>query len=66
MVKDKWLIRFYIFLILVFLSIYYTGEARNRRLKELGFKICEINGIQTWSDRCPEEKGLIQQIGENI
>lgn len=55
MLKDKWLRWFYIFLIFMLVSIYYTGESRNRRIRELGFEVCEINGIKTWSLKCPKE-----------
>lgn len=59
MFQDKWMIRFYLFLLFILVSIYYTGESRNRKMRELGFTVCEINGINTWSTSCPEETGFL-------
>lgn len=61
MLRDKWLVRFYAFLFCVFIGLYYTGESRNRKLREMGFELCEINNVETWSTSCPEEKGFLDK-----
>lgn len=59
--KDKWVLRFYVFLIFVIISIYYAGETRNRRLRELGFEICEKRGMEVWSTSCPEKDDFLSR-----
>lgn len=59
MFRDKWVFRFYMFLLVVLLSLYYAGESRNRKLREIGFSLCEINGLKTWSTSCPQEMGFL-------
>nr|QMP83166.1 MAG: hypothetical protein [Caudoviricetes sp.] len=61
MLKDKLLIRFYIFLIILFLSLYYVGESRDRKFRELGFKICAVNGLEMWTKKCPEEENIFSK-----
>lgn len=61
MLKDKLLIRFYIFLIILFLSLYYVGESRNRKLRELGFEVCKIDNLELWTKKCPEEDSIFSK-----
>lgn len=60
--KDKLLIRFYIFLIILFLSLYYAGESRNRKLRELGFEVCRIDNLELWTKKCPEERSIFSKF----
>lgn len=63
MLKDRFLRRFYFVLIITFLVIYYEGNERDRNLEKSGFKLCEINGVETWSNTCPEEESFIKELG---
>lgn len=59
MFKDKFLIRFYCLLIIVFLSLYYVGETRSRHWREMGFTLCKKNGLEMWSTSSPEEDNIL-------
>lgn len=54
--KDKFLIRYYLLLLFVFLILYYVGESRTREFENNGFELCEKNGLVIWSLSCPEKQ----------
>nr|QMP83226.1 MAG: hypothetical protein [Caudoviricetes sp.] len=55
--KDKFLVRFYILLIITFFIFYYFGEERTRKFERERFVVCNTKGRDIWVKNCDHKSG---------
>lgn len=62
LIKDKFLIWFYVILIVIFGLLYYFGEERTRKFEEEGFTLCPYKSLEVWQKQCERQMTVIEKV----